>query len=426
MNRRTHKPLQTIKEINDKITSGDVIVLTASELCDMVREGEEVHDVDVVTSGTKGIMSGTYATLSFKVAEPNVFERADTVWINDVPVFVGPCPNERLGILDVIVSGTAVSRSDNKYGGGHLLRDLLRREEVNVELVTDEGRHLQTEMRLDEMQYAALLATRNAFKNYNAFVNPQEGCVRSIFSVRCLHGPYKEASFCGCGEINPLEKDPQLETIGIGTKVLLNGAVGFVTGRGTRSSPEKPNLSAYAEMWDMDPLYIGGYNTSAGPDIFSSWAVPIPITSARVFENVKRTDDEIPLPIVDVNGRELLGYAKYSDVWKGKCTSVTYKKKTCQKCEQCFVTELCPAGAFRQGKGIDKEKCTNCGACVTACIYGALKANLGHIPFHGVEIPVTLRQSDKCKAVRLMDMLKHMIENGEFLLNEPVGTIVFR
>jgi hypothetical protein len=25
-----------------------------------------------------------------------------------------------------------------------------------------------------------------------------------------------------------------------------------------------------------------------------------------------------------------------------------------------------------------------------------------------------------------MDTLKHMIETGEFLLNEPVGTIVFR
>jgi putative methanogenesis marker 16 metalloprotein len=426
VNAPAHKPLQTIKEINDKITSGDVKVITASELCDMVRDGEEVYDVDVVTSGTKGIMSGTYGALSFKVAEPNTFERAEKIWLNDVPAFVGPCPNERLGIVDVIISGTAICRSDNKYGGGHLLRALLRREEVSVELETDEGRHLQIETHLDEMHYAALFATRNAFKNYNAFINPREGCVRSIFSVRCLHGPFEEASFSGCGEINPLEKDPRLETIGIGTKVLLNGAVGYVTGRGTRSSPERPNLSGYAEMWDMNPRYIGGYNTSAGPDIFCSWAVPIPITNNRVLENVKKTDDEIPLPVVDVNDRELLGYAKYSDVWKSKCAPVTYEEKICQACEQCFVTELCPTGAFRYGKGIDKEKCTNCGACVIACIYGALKADLGHIPFKGMEIPVTLRQSDKCKAVQLMDSLKEMIERGEFLLSEPVGKITFR
>jgi hypothetical protein len=43
-----------------------------------------------------------------------------------------------------------------------------------------------------------------------------------------------------------------------------------------------------------------------------------------------------------------------------------------------------------------------------------------------MEIPVTLRQSDKCKAVKLMDSLKEMIERGEFLLSEPVGKITFR
>jgi len=47
-------------------------------------------------------------------------------------------------------------------------------------------------------------------------------------------------TFCGCGELNPIENDPKLETIGIGTRVLLNGAEEFVTGSGTRSSPDNP------------------------------------------------------------------------------------------------------------------------------------------------------------------------------------------
>ena len=84
------------------------------------------------------------------------------------------------------------------------------------------------------MQFARLSATRNVFKNYNAFVNPNDSCIKSIFFVTCLEGPYKEASFSGCGELNPIEKDPRLETIGVGTKALFNGAIGFVTGTGTR------------------------------------------------------------------------------------------------------------------------------------------------------------------------------------------------
>ncbi|MDD1725986.1 MAG: methanogenesis marker 16 metalloprotein, partial [Euryarchaeota archaeon] len=58
-------PLRSIEEINAKITAGEVTVCTASEFCNMARAHEDVKEVDVVTSGTKGIMSGTYATLSF-------------------------------------------------------------------------------------------------------------------------------------------------------------------------------------------------------------------------------------------------------------------------------------------------------------------------------------------------------------------------
>ncbi|MHC1579801.1 MAG: homocysteine biosynthesis protein, partial [Candidatus Alkanophagales archaeon] len=98
--------------------------MTARELCDAVRGGEDVRfeDVDIVTAATCGVMSGTFAILSFRVAEPNTFERASRVFLNGVPAFVGPCPNERLGIVDVMVYGTA--HRDRKYGGGHLFRDL--------------------------------------------------------------------------------------------------------------------------------------------------------------------------------------------------------------------------------------------------------------------------------------------------------------
>ena len=416
-------PRRSIEGINAKITSGEVTVCTASEFCNMVRAHEDVNEVDVVTCGTKGIMSGTYATLSFRATAPNVFETAQMAWLNDVPAFVGPCPNERLGLLDLIVYGTAVSRSDTKYGGGHLFRDIVKGNNIDFEVLTTMGQRIKGQTNLQDMQFARLSATRNVFKNYNAFVNPNDGCVKSIFSVTCLEGPYKEATFSGCGELNPLEKDPQLETIGVGTKALFNGAIGFVTGTGTRSSAQKPNLSGYAPLKGMNPRYVGGFNTSAGPDVFCSWAIPIPILNTSLLESVSRTDDRIPLPIVDVNGRTPLGNARYSDVWQREYGRISYSNKECVRCEECQVAEKCPTAAFTPNKGIDRKECFGCGACLSSCPHGALKGDLGAIDLNGLQIPVTLRQSDRSNADKLTRELKKKIKQGEFLLSTPVQSI---
>jgi putative methanogenesis marker 16 metalloprotein len=420
---QSNVPIRSIEEINAKITAGEVTVCTASEFCNMVRAHEDVNEVDVVTTGTKGIMSGTYATLSFRVTAPNVFETAQMAWLNDVPASIGPCPNERLGLVDLMVYGTAVSRTDIKYGGGHLFRDIVRGNDIDFDIITTTGLHIEGQTSLDNMQFARLSATRNVFKNYNAFVNPKESCIKSIFSVTCLEGPYKEASFSGCGELNPLEKDPQLETIGVGTKGLFNGAVGFVTGTGTRSTPQIPNLSGYAPLKGMNPKYVGGFNTSAGPDVFCSWAIPIPILHTSVLEHVSRTDDQIPLPIVDVNGRKRLGYARYSDVWQREYGRISYSKNECAGCEECQVAKNCPTAAFKPNKGIARKECFRCGACLSSCPYNALKGNLGAIDLNGQKIPVTLRQSDRYSADKLTGELKKKIEHGEFLLSSPVQSI---
>ncbi len=416
-------PQRTIAEINNKIETGDVVVCTASEFCDMVRANEDVHDVDVITSGTKGVMSGTYATLSFKATEPNTFEMAQAAWLNDVPALVGPCPNERLGWLDLMVFGTAVSKSDPKYGGGHLFKDIIKRKDIGFEVIANSGRRFEGDVTLDEMQFATLSATRNVFKNYSAFVNPNKGCAGSIFSVTCLEGPFKEASFSGCGEINPLEKDPAFETIGIGTKALFNGAIGYVTGSGTRSSVERPNLSGFAQLNGMDPRYVGGFNTSVGPDVICSWAIPIPLISQRVIESAKITDDDVTLPVVDVNGRRTIGYARYGDVWKKGRAAIAYTAKACSECERCHVEEYCPTGAFSPATGINWHECVRCGTCCVVCPHQAFRGDLGYIPLNDTQIPVTLRQSDRYGAERLTRDLKARIENGDFSLSMPVGKI---
>src|SRR5512137_2575295 len=99
--------MRTLAEINKRIENEEAIVLTAQEVCDLIKHDKEssLKDVDVVTTATRAIMSGTYAVLSFPVAESRSFVRAECAWINGVPASIGPCPNERLGIIDMMVFG---------------------------------------------------------------------------------------------------------------------------------------------------------------------------------------------------------------------------------------------------------------------------------------------------------------------------------
>ena len=154
------------------------------------------------------------------------------------------------------------------------------------------------------MPHARIYGVRHAFKNYSAFVNPGEKPVNTIFHARGFEPHCQGATFSGCGEINPVKNDPLLETIGLGTRILLNGAEGFVLGTGTRSSSERPNLSGFADMHKMLPEYMGGFVTSAGPECICSWAVPIPVTSKTILHEIARQDKDITLPVMDVNTRQ--------------------------------------------------------------------------------------------------------------------------
>lgn len=412
--------MKTIAEINQKIKDGDVTVLTAKELCDAVRSGKSisVEDVDVVTTATRGIMSGTLAILSFPVADPGVFSRAEQVFLNGVPANAGPCPNERLGIIDLVVHGTA--ERDARYGGGHLFHDLIRGAGIEVAVKAsgtgaETDAEITTTIDIDDIPFARMLTTRSAYRNYNAFVNPGEA-FSTIFSVADFKGNCSEAVFGGCGEINPLEKDAG--TIGVGTRILLNGAVGYVIGEGTRSTRERRNLSLFADMHEMDGSCISGFVTSAGPDLINSIAVPIPVLDEGVLSRASRLDSEIELPVVDIRTRKEIGRIDYSQVWRsGSDPLVAFEPSLCVHCSACNVK--CPADAFTGSEVID-DLCCNCGHCASVCIGGAFAAEMGVIMLRGREIPVTLRHSDRRGAIKLADDLKQRIERGSFLLAEPV------
>jgi len=419
---------RSFSEIRAKVDRGEAVVLTAQEVRKILDDGGRLttEDVDVVTCATRAVMSGTYAVLSFPVAPPGSFLRAKRAWLNGVPAGVGPCPNERLGIVDLMVFGTAPSRDDPRYGGGHLFRDLVEGKNVRVEMETDAGDRLKADVDLVDMQQARLFGTRHSFKNYSAFVNPGEERIASIFHATFFDPCWNGASVSGCGHLNPLQNDPGLENIGVGTRVLINGAEGFVLGAGTRSSPARPNLAGFADLAGMDPEYMGGFVTSCGPECISSWAVPIPVTSEAILESVSASDGSIPLPVMDVVERKEVGVASYGDVWEEVDFEVRFDPQACKRCTQCLPEAICPVGAigFRDWRPtLDRKKCFNCGLCSTLCVGEVFRAHLGSLRFGGREVPIVIRQSDRLRAERLAEDLKRRILDRRFRMTEMVDRI---
>lgn len=414
--------IRSIEEVNEKIRNGDATVLTAEEVSKLVEEGNSPspEDVDVITTGTCGIMSGTAAVLHVPVSGPGDFKKAKSILLNGVPGFPGPCPNEWLGSVDMIIYGTAHSIYNENYGGGFLFNDIVSGKEIEIEMESTDGEKITSRTCLDDMGTAQIIGTRMAFKNYNSFTNPSNEKVSSIFHAIDMEGPFKGLSISGCGQLNPLENDPMMKTICSGAKILLNGGEGIIIGKGTRSSSEKPNLMITGDMKKMDPHYLGGFKTGAGPEVFDSVAAAIPILSDDILKSTFIKNKEIKLPITDIRGRHrVLGFTDYGEVWEDADERPVYHPENCLDCENCIVRERCPTCAYI--KTLNTRRCFGCGMCAYSCPNSAFTMKSGKVEFNNsnetIQMPIICRQSDIKRARELTAELKNRIESGNFLLN---------
>ena len=414
--------MKTIDEIHEKISRGEAVVLTAAELKRRIAEGEAVTvaDVDVVTTGTFGIMSGTFAILHIPVANPGTFHHAEKAWLNGVPAIPGPCPNERMGSVDLVVFGT--SRAGKSYGGGHLFRDLVEGKEIDVTVETA-GRYISRTVTRADIDLARLVTTRSGFMNYQALINRNPGTVHTIFSVRGLAGPYREVSVSGCGDINPLQNDPEGNVIGIGSRILLNGGPGYIMGPGTRSTREHPNIAAFADMWQMVPDMMGGFVTADGPECITSVAIPIPVFDDAILRSLLVTNTMIPLPISDILDRTPFAASHYGEVWDTTDTIITYAPESCLQCEPCQAAAICPVNAIIPGERIDPLRCVHCGTCIQECIGGAFSGKMGDVTVNSRSIPITLRQSSRENALKICNHLKSLILEGKFRITGKCGDL---
>ncbi|MHA1478066.1 MAG: methanogenesis marker 16 metalloprotein [Promethearchaeota archaeon] len=418
-----------LSEIRNKISSGTANVITVQEFITQINNGEHItfEDVDVITTATKGLMSGIMGVFSFRLSPPKKLRKFTEISINGIPAFPGPCPNEYLGIADLIVYGTAQSQTREQYCGGSLFRELVEGKPVEILAKSSEGEKVEKVLTLTDMQYAKLMGTRQAIKNYNAMLNCESYPVDTIFSCLPFEPNKSELTFSGCGALNPFQNDPEFQSIGVGTPLLVNGAIGYLMGPGTRNYVEKPNMMTIAPMIQMSPEYMGAFKTSYGLEPICSIAVPIPILSERVFNNIVKSDKEVILKILSLVGREKVGEITYGDVWENNFV-MKFNPEACKKGYECKVIDKCPTDAFIIKDGlivaIDRSRCFNCGTCARLCP-DAFKLDLKSIPFEESEIPIVLRQSDRAGAIMLAEQLKLMILNEEFQLEKPTGKLDF-
>ncbi|MHA1928414.1 MAG: homocysteine biosynthesis protein, partial [Candidatus Thorarchaeota archaeon] len=250
---------KTVQEINERIQDGNARVVTASEMTELVAEmGADgaAHEVDVVTTGTFGAMCSSGMWMNFGHSEPPM--KMSRVWLNDVEAYGG------VAAVDAYLGATQLSESlGMEYGGGHVIEDLVRRKPVHLRAEADgtdcyPRKQLSVDVSIDDMNQATLSNPRNCYERYAVATN-STGKTLYTYMGKLLPN-MGNATFSGAGELSPVVNDPRYRTIGIGTRIFLGGADGYVIGNGTQHSPENGfgTLMVQGDLKGMSSEFING------------------------------------------------------------------------------------------------------------------------------------------------------------------------
>jgi L-aspartate semialdehyde sulfurtransferase len=319
-NNMSEKKIQkTYDEINARIKAGEAVVVTAEEMVDIVRKnGPEgaARKVDVVTTGTFAPMCSSGLFFNFGQMTPTI--KASKVWINKVPAYAG------LAAVDAYIGATELAEDDplNKiypgefrYGGGHVIEDLLRGKKLLLEAKaygTDcyAAKKMKKEVGLEDLQHALLCNPRNGYQNYNCAINLSDKAVYTYMGMlkpNCLN-----ANYCSAGELSPLLNDPFYKTIGVGTRIFLGGGYGYVTWRGTQHNPQAPRNSngvpvkpagtimVQGDLKQMSPEWLRGVSILGyGSSLAVGLGIPIPVLNSEMAAHTGISDEDLFTQVVD-------------------------------------------------------------------------------------------------------------------------------
>ncbi|HXZ24036.1 MAG TPA: homocysteine biosynthesis protein [Methanomassiliicoccales archaeon] len=324
---------RSYEEINEKIRNGDAVVLTAEEIIEVVeKEGVEraTKEVDVVTTGTFGAMCSSGAFLNFGHSEPPI--KMIKVTLNEVPAYAG------LAAVDAYIGATEPKEDGSiEYGGAHVIEELIAGKAVHLRASsygTDcyPRKDIDTWVSLKTMNQAYMFNPRNAYQNYGVATNSSE---RTLYTYMGKLLPrYGNVTYSSAGQLSPLMNDPQLRTIGIGTRIFLGGAQGYVAWEGTqfKTNVEAKNgvptgasrtLAVIGDLKQMSTDYVRALSFHKyGPTLGVGVGVPIPILDEEMMRAVSVRDEQIFAPILDYSilsrNKTPIRHVSYAELRSGK------------------------------------------------------------------------------------------------------------
>lgn len=328
--------MKTYAEINEKLRAGKAVVLTAEEIVPLVKEKGPravAEQVDVVTTATFGPMCSSGAFFNFGHSDPPI--RMAKVWLNDVPAYAG------IAAVDAYLGATEASETRGlEYGGAHVIEDLVAGKTVRLRASsygTDcyPRRAIEAEIDLSRLNQAYLFNPRNAYQNYPAAVNSSARTIYTYMGTLLPH--LGNVNYSTAGELSPLINDPHYRTIGLGTRIFLGGAAGYVAWEGTQHNPNRPRaengipltsagtLALIGDLKSMNRRYLrAAVFERYGVTLYVGVGIPIPILDEDMARAVGVSNAEIKTTVVDYSvprlSRPDYGQVTYAELRSGRIT----------------------------------------------------------------------------------------------------------
>ncbi|MBA3066637.1 homocysteine biosynthesis protein [bacterium] len=334
---------KSIYEINEKILRKKAIVLTAEEMVCYVKEHgvkKAARDIDVVTTGTFGPMCSSGIYFNIPKTRPKIKLGGGEVTLNKVPAYAA------YAARDVFLGASALPHYEKnrpkpinfKYGGAGVIEDLVRGRSVLLEATTYgtdcyPATSLRKSFKLADFTDAVLFNPRNCYQNYNVAVNKSGKTIYTYMGI--LKPDMGNVSYSSAGTLSPLLNDPELKTIGIGTRVFIAGCDGYIVWHGTQhtTAVKKKNgfpvggAATVALICDLKKTsseflraaYITGYGVSLAVGV----GIPIPVLDESIARAAGKDDDEIFAPVIDYSadypyGKEkAIGLVSYRELRSG-------------------------------------------------------------------------------------------------------------
>lgn len=332
--------MRTIAEINDKISRQCAVVWTVEELKARVSEvgvTQATKEVDVIVTGTFEPMESSGAIINLGHTDPPIKIRR--CWLDNVLAYSG------FGAVDLYLGATQVTETadgeeSRERGGGHVIEDLIAGKPVSLRAlgqVTDcyPRATFETTITRDTINQFYLYNPRNLYQNFIVGINGGE---RPLFTyLGPLQPRLGNAVYSNPGAISPLWNDPDLQLIGIGTRIFLGGGIGYVAWEGTQHFPLQkrlPNrtpigpaatLALIGDAKQMQRRWVRGcYFKNYGPSLMLGVGVPLPVLHEEVVAHCAVRDQELVAPIVDFSiprrVRPTFGLVSYAQLKTGRIT----------------------------------------------------------------------------------------------------------